>query len=98
MQSRPKILISAYACEPNAGSEPDVGWNWSVQAARHGNEVHVVTRANNRAGIESELAQHPVANLHFHYLDLPAIFRWGKKSGGYRSEERRVGEERRSRW
>jgi glycosyltransferase involved in cell wall biosynthesis len=83
VQSRPKILISAYACEPNAGSEPDVGWNWAVQAARHGNEVHVVTRANNRSGIESELAQHPVANLHFHYLDLPAIFRWGKKSGGY---------------
>ena len=24
-----KILLSAYACEPNTGSEPNVGWNWA---------------------------------------------------------------------
>ena len=24
-----KILLSAYACEPNKGSEPGVGWEWS---------------------------------------------------------------------
>jgi len=23
-----KILISAYACEPNTGSEHEVGWRW----------------------------------------------------------------------
>ena len=23
-----QILLSAYACEPNKGSEPEVGWKW----------------------------------------------------------------------
>ena len=75
--------MSAYACEPNASSEPCAGWNYAVQAARHGNEVHVVTRANNRSKIEPELARHPVANLHFHYLDLPGIFLRAKKVAGH---------------
>ena len=77
------VILSAYACEPNIGSEPGVGWNWAVQAARHGNVVHVITRANNRPGIESELARHPATNLYFHYLDLPASFLWAKRVGGY---------------
>jgi glycosyltransferase involved in cell wall biosynthesis len=81
---RLKILISAYACEPHQGSEPAVGWNWSLQAARHGHEVHVVTRANNRQVIEAELADNPVPGLHFHYLDLPAPFlRFKERSGFY---------------
>ena len=83
MQKPPKVILSAYACEPNVGSEPGIGWNWAVQAARHGNEMHVVTRANNRVRIEAELARHPVANLHFHYFDLPGVFRWWKKAAGY---------------
>ncbi|NUQ42892.1 MAG: hypothetical protein HUU32_16005 [Calditrichaceae bacterium] len=29
-----KILISAYACEPDKGSEPGVGWNRVRQIAR----------------------------------------------------------------
>jgi glycosyltransferase involved in cell wall biosynthesis len=78
-----RIIMSAYACEPNAASEPCAGWNYALQAARHGNEVHVVTRANNRARIEPELARHPVANLHFHYLDLPAVFLRAKKAAGH---------------
>lgn len=82
MPRLPRVILSAYACEPNLGSEPGIGWNWAIQAARHGNEMHVVTRINNRTRIESELARHPVANLHFHYLDLPKVFRWWKKAAG----------------
>src|SRR2546426_9766353 len=49
-----KVLISAYACEPNKGSEPEVGWQWALQMARfHG--VTVLTRANNRPAIEQAL-------------------------------------------
>ncbi len=83
MQRLPRVILSAYACEPHLGSEPGIGWNWAIQAARHGNEMHVVTRANNRVHIEPELAQHPVPNLHFHYFDLPKLFRWWKKAAGY---------------
>jgi glycosyltransferase involved in cell wall biosynthesis len=65
-----KILMSAYACEPGQGSEPGVGWNWALQAARH-HDVWVLTRANNRTAIESELARAPNPHLHFIYHDLP---------------------------
>jgi len=75
--------MSAYACEPDSGSEPGVGWNWAVQAALHGHEVHVITRANNRAAIEGKLHDEPVQNLTFHYYDLPTPAPAWKKRGGY---------------
>ena len=77
-----RILIGAYACEPHSGSEPAVGWNWSHQAALHGNDVHVVTRANNREAIEAELRARPVPGLTFHYLDLGRPLLWMKKHSG----------------
>jgi glycosyltransferase involved in cell wall biosynthesis len=55
MAQRLNVLISAYACEPNKGSEPEVGWQWALQMARF-HEVTVLTRANNRAVIEAGLA------------------------------------------
>ena len=75
-----KILLSAYACEPNKGSEPGVGWNWALEIARLGYEVWVLTRANNRVTIEAELAKSPpIPNLNFLYYDLPLWTRWWKK-------------------
>jgi len=71
-----KILLSAYACEPNKGSEPGVGWNWAIELAKLGHEVWVVTRANNREPIEAELVKvGRFENLHFLYYDLPE---WGR--------------------
>src|SRR5580704_1216196 len=55
MAERLKVLMSAYACEPNKGSEPEVGWQWALQMAKF-NDVTVVTRANNQASIEKETA------------------------------------------
>ena len=43
-----KILLSAYACEPNKGSEPGVGWNWAIQLSKMGHIVKIVTRQNNK--------------------------------------------------
>jgi glycosyltransferase involved in cell wall biosynthesis len=78
-----KVLVGAYACEPDTGSEPGVGWNWAVQAAVHGHDVHVITRSNNREAIERRMLDEPVAGLTFHYHDLPApLVRW-KRRGGY---------------
>jgi glycosyltransferase involved in cell wall biosynthesis len=78
-----KILIEAYACEPEAGSEPGVGWHWARQAALHGHEVHVLTRANNRESIERSLRNEPIRGLHFHYYDLPGWVQRLKKHTGY---------------
>src|SRR6266851_8896447 len=55
MSRRLKVLMSAYACEPHKGSEPEVGWQWALQMARF-HDVTVLTRANNRLSIEAELA------------------------------------------
>ena len=81
-----KVLVSAYACEPNVGSEPGVGWNWVLKMAQQHEEVHVVTRTGDRqidkegnkyvrpskANIEAELAKMDnTGHIHFHYFDLP---------------------------
>jgi glycosyltransferase involved in cell wall biosynthesis len=73
-----RILLSAYACEPDKGSEPGVGWNWALQAARH-HQVWVLTRANNRTAIESWLQRTPVFGLQFVYYDLPRWARFWKR-------------------
>ena len=70
-----KVLISAYACRPNMGSEPGVGWNIARQLVNYC-ELWVLTRADNRPAIEAELTQNPVPGLHFIYCDLPAWARW----------------------
>ncbi|AFY53081.1 glycosyltransferase [Rivularia sp. PCC 7116] len=63
-----KILISAYACEPNRGSEPGVGWNVVREVCKY-HQVWVLTTNCHREGIESELARNPIPNLNFVYLD-----------------------------
>src|SRR3954463_16136226 len=54
MPQRLKVLISAYACEPGKGSEPEVGWQWALQMARF-HDVTVLTRGNNRPVTEPAL-------------------------------------------
>jgi glycosyltransferase involved in cell wall biosynthesis len=73
-----KVLVSAYACEPDKGSEPGVGWNWVKQIAES-HEAWVITRANNRESIERSLEESPVPNLHFVYLDLPRWMKFWKR-------------------
>jgi glycosyltransferase involved in cell wall biosynthesis len=73
-----RILLSAYACEPDKGSEPGVGWHWAVEIAKRGHEVWVLTRENNRAVIEAA-PDSKKPNLHFEYYDLPGRYRVWKK-------------------
>jgi glycosyltransferase involved in cell wall biosynthesis len=71
-----KILLSAYACEPGKGSEPEVGWQWAIGLAQHAS-VTVVTRANNKASIEAALASRAATGNNrpeFIYYDLPEFF------------------------
>ena len=74
-----KILISAYACRPDKGSEPGVGWNMAVELVKHAKEVWVITRTENRSSIEAEITQNPIPGLNFVYYDLPAWAKWWKK-------------------
>lgn len=70
MADRLKVLLSAYACEPGRGSEPEVGWQWAIHLAQL-HDVTVVTRANNRTVIEAALATLPQPHPQFIYYDLP---------------------------
>lgn len=72
-----KILLSAYACEPDKGSEPGVGWNWALALKRLGHDVHVITRGNNQDAIERIHASSQ-SRLKFNYYDLPAWARFWK--------------------
>ena len=75
-----KVLVSAYACEPDKGSEPGVGWSWALEISRW-HEVWVITRANNRGPIEKALAVRPLPNIHWVYFDLPRWAAFWKKGG-----------------
>ena len=69
-----KILLSAYACEPNKGSEPEIGWKWATELCRLENQVYVITRLNNKENIEKELKKKVFTNLKFIYFDYPEWF------------------------
>ena len=78
-----RILLSAYACEPGKGSEPEVGWMWATELADSGHEVWVITRAANRDAIEMELARRRRPRVHFAYCDLPQwARRWKRGARG----------------
>jgi glycosyltransferase involved in cell wall biosynthesis len=66
-----KILLSAYSCEPNRGSESEVGWNWAIHLADMGNEIFVITRLNQKKNIDYYLSQNLTTNINFIYYDLP---------------------------
>lgn len=52
-----RILLSAYACEPNIGSEQGKGWNFALELANLGHEVVVLTcGSHHREPIERWLA------------------------------------------
>ena len=50
-----KILLSAYACEPNTGSEHEVGWQWIKNIKNKGNIIEVITRKSNKKKILKEI-------------------------------------------
>lgn len=76
---RLRILLSAYACEPNRGSEPGVGWNMAHTLAKY-HDVWVFTSNTHRAAIDAELAQNPIPNLHIVTFDpLGWVYDWSQE-------------------
>jgi glycosyltransferase involved in cell wall biosynthesis len=73
-----RILLSAYACRPNAGSEPGVGWNWATHLAARGIDVHVLVAKRNQEPVEAGLRLNPIPNLHFTFVPVP--YEWAKKN------------------
>ena len=77
--SRFKIFVSAYACEPDKGSEIGVGWHWVLEMSRYF-DLWVLTRKSNQKNIESWIHENPIySNIVFIYYDLPYYLRFWKK-------------------
>lgn len=72
-----KVLLSAYACAPGKGSEPEIGWRWMQQISRT-HETWVITRDAKRAAVETGLRSEPAPNVRFVYVDLPRALRFWK--------------------
>ncbi len=66
-----KILVSAYACEPERGSEPGVGWNFVREMAQL-HELWVITRSANTKAIDIFSESHDLPTIHWIYFDLPS--------------------------
>jgi glycosyltransferase involved in cell wall biosynthesis len=74
------VLLSAYACRPNTGSEPGMGWNWAIHLAEAGCEVYLVTSAERQDEVEAYLKEFPCPRLHRYYVPVPWLSpsRYGK--------------------
>lgn len=66
---RLKVLISAYACNPNLGSEEGVGWGWISAIAQY-HDLWVITNEAHRDDIEAAVRESPDRwrNVSFHYV------------------------------
>lgn len=75
------ILLSAYACRPEMGSEPAVGWNWVVELSKYHN-LWVLTNFTNEQGIEEYKQKNPesLKNVQFIYVRVnPILSFWYKE-------------------
>ena len=77
-----RVLISAYACEPDRGSEPEVGLQ-TVLAAASSHEVWVITRANNLPPLRAFLDDHPLRDrIHLLGFDVEGLALRVKRRAG----------------
>jgi glycosyltransferase involved in cell wall biosynthesis len=66
-----KLLISAYACAPNIGSEHAVGWNWTTEAHRQGHEVWAFASPAHRDAVEQACRDDPdLLGIHWTFPEV----------------------------
>ena len=79
----------AFACEPDFGSEPEVGWRWATELSRFA-QITVLTDEGHRPAIEAKLEREPSfrENLRFEFFGPgphhSRLYRWFGYRGYYR--------------
>ena len=71
MQKKIKVLVSAYACAPNMGSEPGMGWGF-VMGLANLYELHVIVEKRKwEQPINDFLTQNPRLSdsVTFYFID-----------------------------
>ncbi|MBD2701432.1 glycosyltransferase family 4 protein [Spirosoma sp. BT702] len=66
-----KVLLSAYACIPNHGSEEGTGWTYATTLSTNNLEVHCLTKKDGKTSIDGILANGFFPNLTVHYVTVP---------------------------
>jgi glycosyltransferase involved in cell wall biosynthesis len=72
------LLISAYACAPNRGSEYGCAWNWIIEVARLGHSASVLVAPNHRAAIEATAHDGALKRIHWVF---PEVRHWPLQQG-----------------
>jgi|GEM_PF-1163713 len=67
-----RILMVAYACDPEGGGEHWLGWGWALEAS-HTHKVVLLTTSKARPALERIVGQH---HIELHCLDVPNWVRW----------------------
>lgn len=71
---RPRVLVVAYACAPNQGSEEGTGWHRVTEVARHCDVWAICEQRAYESPIRRHLEAHgPVSGLEFHFLPSPRL-------------------------
>ncbi len=65
-----KILINSYACCPNMGSEPGMGWNWIVSLAQYC-ELYVISEGEFKEQCQQWCSEHPAIGHYIHWYWNP---------------------------
>ena len=76
--TRLRVLMSAYACGPDRGSEPGVGWN-AVRAAARDHDVWVLTSREHQTAIEAAVARDGLS-VRFVFVDWPRWLEFTKRT------------------
>jgi len=68
-----KLLISAYACAPNHGSDHAVGWNWTTGAHRLGHEIWALVSPAHHDSIKNACRDNPeLDGIHWVFPEVKA--------------------------
>jgi glycosyltransferase involved in cell wall biosynthesis len=79
------IFLGVYACEPNNGSEPEVGWQMvnEIAKAMPNDNIYAITKQNNKEIIEKE--GYPSNIKFFYYAPSKWLTFWKKGGRGIRT-------------
>jgi len=83
---RRRVVLSAFAFSPAAGSEPGVGWNIGSRLAAY-HDVTILCcpqlaggEENNRSEVETYLKKYgPISGMEVRYIEPPLLSRWFQK-------------------
>jgi glycosyltransferase involved in cell wall biosynthesis len=65
-----RVLVAAYACNPNKGSEEGVGWGWVKALSKHHN-LWVLSAEYHRSDIENAIKVDPNLFKHVNFIFVP---------------------------